>query len=94
MMRYAAIGGGKLTPVESYLPDNYWVLGRVARRADDDYLQWIIIAGEDGPGRTFDDYVIPRLASGFIFAREVDASDRRVVALLQNDNADPSRQED
>jgi hypothetical protein len=57
-------------------------------------LQWIIIAGEDGPGRTFDDYVIPRLASGFIFAREVDASDRRVVALLQNDNADPSRQED
>lgn len=50
--------------VEQYLPRNYRVTGTV-----DGYVQ---IEGEDVAGWTADDYVIPRLASGMIFAKLVD----------------------
>jgi hypothetical protein len=65
-MRYAHVKGARTsTEVEAYLPANYRLvswdpIGRVA-----------LIEGEDRAGWTLEDYVIPRLASGLIFAVEV-----------------------
>lgn len=49
--------------VAAYLPRGYWVTGST----DDE----VAISGIDDAGWTLDDYVIPRLASGMIHAREV-----------------------
>lgn len=49
--------------VEAYLPGNYWI--------DVAYDDEFVLAGTDVAGWTLDDYVIPRLASGLIFAEEV-----------------------
>lgn len=49
--------------VWAYLPDNYAIMSGIDGR----YL----IAGWDNAGWTLDDYVIPRLASGLIWAKEV-----------------------
>ena len=54
--------------VEAYLPRNYQVLGETPGA--------VLIEGTDNAGWTLDDYVIPRLASGLITAREIDASQR------------------
>lgn len=51
--------------LERYLPDNYRVIGGTAEH--------YTIAGHDVAGWTLDGYVIPRLASGLIFAHEVTA---------------------
>jgi hypothetical protein len=40
----------------------------------DDQHDVTVIAGEDVAGWMLDDYVIPRLASGLIFANEIDLS--------------------
>lgn len=53
--------------VDAYLPDNYRVAGTLPNGD-------IVIAGEDRLGWTLDAYVLPRLASGLIFASEVDPS--------------------
>jgi hypothetical protein len=50
--------------VEAYLPMNYDLDG-----SDEDY---VYIVGVDNAGWTLEDYVIPRLASGLIFAEEVN----------------------
>lgn len=65
-MRTAIITGGadSLAQVQRYMPDNY-----AARRIED--TGEIEIIGHDVAGWTLDDYVIPRLASGLIWAREV-----------------------
>lgn len=54
-----------LTTVQRYLPSNY-----TAYQADNGS---IYIIGEDNAGWTMDGYVLPRLASGMIYAREIDA---------------------
>ncbi len=57
----------RLDTVRRLLPMNYtanWV-------AEDTDEQCILIAGTDEAGWTMDDYVIPRLASALIFAREL-----------------------
>jgi hypothetical protein len=51
--------------VKAYLPGNY----RITEATDTQ----ITITGQDNAGWTLDDYVIPRLASGLIFAREVSS---------------------
>lgn len=66
--------------VQAYLPANYHVVwtgehpdvteglhGRVGWKAT-------VIAGRDNAGWTLDGYVIPRLASGLISAKEIDLS--------------------
>jgi hypothetical protein len=58
--------------VARYLPSNYGVTA-----ADD---STITISGEDRAGRTLDGFVIPRLASGLIFAWEVIGDDDRLNA--------------
>jgi len=67
--RFAVVDGLKYSrsQVAAYLPDNYKI-GYVMREG---YLnQRILIVGEDKAGWTLDGYVIPRLASGLIFAYE------------------------
>jgi hypothetical protein len=56
--------------VAAYLPDNY----RVTGTRPDPRVGWVvvIIEGEDVAGWTLDDYVLPRLASGLYFGREVE----------------------
>ena len=55
----------RLTEVQAYMPRNY------TARQDDLVVNQIIIEGVDDAGWTLDEYVIPRLASGLITAKEV-----------------------
>ncbi len=71
--RHAVIRGhghDKIDTVRRYLPSNY--------SADTDGGS-IFIHGEDVAGWTLDGYVIPRLASGLYFAREIKAVDDLVA---------------
>lgn len=61
--RYALVNG-PIDTIRAYLPDNY-----SAARAGDSV---VLIHGQDVAGWTLDAYVIPRLASGLYFARELD----------------------
>lgn len=68
--RYAAVyrsstGRPEESEVARYLPGNYRVMGWSH--------EWVVIQGEDDHGWTLDDYVIPRLGSGLISAREISA---------------------
>ena len=59
-----AVATTSLEQVQRYLPANYEAfVGETGA---------IIIQGHDNAGWTLDGYVIPRLASGLIFAREFD----------------------
>jgi hypothetical protein len=53
-----------LSTIQAYLPGNYEAV------AQNDGS--ILVYGQDNAGWTLDGYVIPRLASGLHFAREVD----------------------
>ncbi len=67
-LRTAVVNGGlraSLSQVRAYLPSNY----EAAQNPYDDHE--IVITGRDDHGWTLDGYVIPRLASGLIAAREV-----------------------
>lgn len=52
-----------LREVRAYLPSNF--------EAEEQPNGDVLIAGEDSHGWTLEGYVIPRLASGLIFAKEV-----------------------
>lgn len=71
--------------VRRYMPDNY-----SAVELDDR----IVIVGSDFAGWTLDEYVIPRLASGLIFAVEIEGREaaelysRAVVRLAGEADAD------
>jgi hypothetical protein len=64
-----SIGGPTGEVVANYLPSNY----KVTEVTETE----VFIEGHDNAGWTLDDYVIPRLASGMIWAKEV-ASDASV----------------
>jgi hypothetical protein len=68
-MRYAIISNAAPERVERYLPSNYFVEGQ------DNGL--VVVSGEDNLGWTLDGYVLPRLASGLIFGREVSVEETR-----------------
>lgn len=53
--------------LEAYLPDNY----AITHTLEDAF----IIGGEDLAGWTLDDYVLPRLGSGLITARELTSDE-------------------
>lgn len=73
MTRYATVTG-PLDTIRRYLPSNYAAV-RVSWYEPDR----ILIIGEDHAGWTLDDYVIPRLASGLYWAREISADERDVL---------------
>ena len=64
--RYAVVSARTSLEVAAYMPDNYEVLHTV----DEPSGVKCVIAGKDWRGWTLDGYVIPRLASGLLFARE------------------------
>jgi hypothetical protein len=85
--RYAIVRNARSRrEAEAYLPDNYRVVheGLVTRFSDGgDSKQWrdsprdvegYVIEGCDSAGWTLDGYVIPRYASGLIWAEEIDLS--------------------
>jgi hypothetical protein len=76
LTRYAivAIDSGRV--LSAYLPANY----SLVRFAVDDGREVALISGQDRAGWTLDGYVLPRLASGLYFGREVDASHPIVTA--------------
>lgn len=57
--------------VRAYMPDNYNATELDGR---------IVIVGTDFAGWTLDEYVIPRLASGLIFAVEIEGRDAAQLA--------------
>jgi hypothetical protein len=65
--RYAIVEGKSVREVAAYLPSSYTAREWTARPLT------VLIEGTDRAGWTLDDYVIPRLASGLIVAREVPA---------------------
>jgi len=56
--RRAVVKSNDLRAIEAYLPSNYKVVE-------------VVIEGEDSAGWTLDGYVLPRLASGLHFGKEV-----------------------
>lgn len=69
MVRRASVTGARSKQeVAAYLPNNYMVTDRTT----DEYGRVaFIIIGEDDAGWTLDDYVIPRLASGLMWCKEI-----------------------
>ena len=53
--------------VEAFLPSNYAIIFDGTAYGDD----YIDIEGHDNAGWTLDDYVLPRLATGCLFGREI-----------------------
>jgi hypothetical protein len=72
-VRYAIVKDVAAATVERYLPGNYMMVC-----LDDDVtkVHEVLIVGRDLAGWTMDDYVIPRLASGLIFAKEIVPKER------------------
>ena len=62
-MRFIRVFHGDIETVSNYLPANFKAIGN-------DPQGNIIVVGEDDHGWTVDDYVIPRLGSGLIVAKE------------------------
>ena len=70
--RRAMVTPGKvnmLPQIQNYLPHNY-----EAYYTPDEYGAYILIEGYDNAGWTLDGYVIPRLSSGLIYAKEIDGN--------------------
>jgi len=66
--------------VAAYLPAAFAVLGEGMQ----DTRTFYVIGGYDNAGWTLDGYVIPRLASGLIFADEVSEQQARDVVACSS----------
>jgi hypothetical protein len=85
MKRYALIYA-RADQVATYLPGNYTVAGETIEQETSwspvhpggqkiESSRWAtVIEGRDNAGWTLDDYVLPRLASGLYFGKEIDLS--------------------
>jgi hypothetical protein len=70
--RFAVVRGARsVHEVEAYLPDNYAPMEAFETAPSRALI--VIIGGVDRAGWTLDGYVIPRLASGLIAAKEIPA---------------------
>lgn len=69
VIRYALISSGAAA-IAAYMPENYSVIWK----GIEDGREVSVIAGRDVAGWTLDGYVLPRLASGLYFGREIDLS--------------------
>jgi hypothetical protein len=78
VLRYAIVRNARdRDQAQTYLPDNYSVIweGQVPRyEGSADTITGHVIQGRDVAGWTLDGYVIPRYASGLIWAEEIDLS--------------------
>jgi hypothetical protein len=70
MTRFAVVRNARdAKQLWAYLPANYRIVGGDVGEPG---VPVYVIAGEDSHGWTLDSYVIPRLASGLIWAVEID----------------------
>lgn len=80
--RWAVLRAASQHEVEAYLPDNYEVLSTSSLP---DGKVDVVIGGRDSCGWTLNDYVIPRLHSGMLYAREyasyADANEAAAAAM-------------
>ena len=60
---------------EAYMPANYVVLHTCEHPERPERWRAAVIGGRDNAGWTLDGYVLPRLASGGMYGREIDLSD-------------------
>jgi len=67
-MKLSMVDGEKLETVARYLPGNYLALPTGVK-------DLTLVVGFDDAGWTMHDYVIPRLASGMIHAKEISLDD-------------------
>jgi hypothetical protein len=75
MKRYAIVRNSvSRREAERYLPDNYKVIHEGVDEESRTPKPLFVIEGEDSHGWTLDGYVIPRYASGLIWAEEIDLS--------------------
>lgn len=76
MQRYAIVQGRRVESeiVARYLPSNYRVIWSGTFTDGFDDVSTVVIQGEDNHGWTLDSYVIPRLGSGLMNAKEIDLS--------------------
>lgn len=78
MKRYALVWGLSITreKVDRYLPSNYRTIwsGEWPTYENGPEERVVVIEGTDNHGWTLDDYVIPRLGSGLMAAKEIDLS--------------------
>lgn len=74
--RTAIVHGADARTVRAYLPQNYLVV------AEDEAECTVTISGKDVAGWTLDDYVLPRLASGLMFAKEIESWEPDVRVVL------------
>lgn len=72
-MRQAIVHGRDLSAerLERFLPSNYSIVGQVDERGTLAGITCYLIEGVDNAGWTLDGYVLPRLASGSIFGKEI-----------------------
>jgi hypothetical protein len=72
-LRTAHVTGTDITgeKIARYLPANYEVISEGVTYEGDKARPFVVIQGADNAGWTLDDYVIPRLASGLYWAKEV-----------------------
>lgn len=75
--RYAIVKNAQTRKqAEAYLPGNYEVIDEYAESYKYGSARPVfLIAGTDSHGWTLDEYVIPRYASGLIWAVECDSPD-------------------
>lgn len=82
----------ELDRVQRYLPSNYQAAEKVVLdpyNAEVPLSKQIVIFGYDNAGWTLDNYVIPRLASGMIFATETpNKRDHYLDEIFYNDQGD------
>ena len=67
--RYLKVFSDNRKEVESYLPNNYNIIDGALSEG------FFLVAGADFHGWTLEDYVIPRLASGWIRSVEMKQED-------------------
>ena len=80
MKRYALVSMERDSSytIAGYLPANYKIVGELILLEEAASFwpgKYSIISGEDNAGWTLDGYVIPRLGSGLIAAREIKLED-------------------
>jgi hypothetical protein len=73
MKRYAIVRNARTRQeAEAYLPDNYKVVHETWEARNESPVPVFVIEGTDNAGWTLGGYVIPRYASGLIWAEEID----------------------
>lgn len=68
--------------IERYLPGNYVVAASEEIVDQETGFPAVVIGGYDSAGWTLDDYVLPRLASGLIFGREISIERAHVLGAI------------